>query len=191
MTNAKATDEDTPFDTCAKLTPELFLAQIQLNKFAGQYLTSISGDQTFDKDGFLSAVRKYPFSDLTILPVPENPSQPPSGNNPVSQMCNNIVYFMRDEIGIPIDADAMYATVSNAFTNLKWATEQGFASFSSSSSGSNSAFEYRVMFSAPVDEETFISFVCTILLEADIRTEEEWWGLVCDLGDKAAGEERL
>ncbi|KAJ4491186.1 hypothetical protein C8J55DRAFT_503588 [Lentinula edodes] len=89
----------------------------------------------------------------------------------VSNIADYIVYFVTQIVGVSIDADAIYATVLNAFTNLEWASESGFADFSSSSTGTNSSWEYRITFSAPYSgsSNTFLSFVSTILLEADIK----------------------
>ncbi|KAJ3853983.1 delta-endotoxin CytB, partial [Lentinula lateritia] len=98
----------------------------------------------------------------------------------VSNIIDYIVYFVTQEVGVSIDANAIYGMVLNAFTNLEWASESGFADFSSSSTGTNSSWEYRITFSETYSgsSNSFLSFVSTILLEADIRNRSSWWCLV-------------
>ncbi|KAJ4491185.1 delta-endotoxin CytB [Lentinula edodes] len=108
----------------------------------------------------------------------------------VSDITNWIVYVITKGVGISMDAgapglgvsvntEAIYDTVLNTFTSLKWAGESGFADFSSSSTGMNSSWEYRITFSSPHPDSPndFLSFVCTISLHADITNESSWWGL--------------
>ncbi|KAK7041652.1 hypothetical protein VNI00_009259 [Paramarasmius palmivorus] len=190
-----------PFDSCSEIKTELFLAQIQLSKFAGRYLTIVkvldhNGDDLvliYPDSKALPAEEANESLTIIILPVSLSPPQGPkffrgSSDNPgnnrttiprdtpssVANICNYIVWFVTIKVGIPIDNDAIYATVLNAFTNLQWATEKGFASFYSKTTGSNSAYEYRVTFSAPLagDKNSFLSFVSTIRLQADIRTQK-------------------
>ncbi|KAK7041638.1 hypothetical protein VNI00_009243 [Paramarasmius palmivorus] len=202
MKNVQTTEDATVFDKCSQIDSDLFLTEMQLAKFAGHYLTIVDGAQAFDWDSFLAAVENYNGSDLVLIypdsarstaastssrlqnkelykgifpPLSKPRDDPPRA---VSDICDYIVDFMREVVGIPIDGNAIYATVLNAFTNLEWATESGFADFSSSSTGTNSSYEYRVLFSSPLDSERFLSFVATIYLEADIHNQSGWWGLV-------------
>jgi hypothetical protein len=190
----------------SKISSDLVPTAIQLSKFAGHYL-HIGEPKWFDWDSFLQAALRYSGNDLVVIPrdqlsgileeganadgklikgysdkpVPGKANQPILSRDipiPVSEMVDWIAWFITVVVGVDIDRNAIYATVENAFTNLKWASESGFADFSSSSTGTNSSWEYRITFASPYGGDKFLSFVSTLYLEADIRTESEWWGLV-------------
>ncbi|KAJ3910733.1 delta-endotoxin CytB [Lentinula edodes] len=201
-------DATSAFQSLAKISSDLFTTEIQLTKFAAHYLRLGNGTQWFDWQSFLRAVRAYQRDDLVLIYPNGNAlvgeeggkelirgssDQPTLGQthgpiirpdelSAVSNIADYIVYFVTQIVGVSIDADAIYATVLNAFTNLEWASESGFADFSSLSTGTNSSWEYRITFSAPYSGSsntvTFLSFVSTILLEADIKNRSSWWGLV-------------
>uniref|UniRef100_A0A0W0EWI9 Delta-endotoxin CytB n=1 Tax=Moniliophthora roreri TaxID=221103 RepID=A0A0W0EWI9_MONRR len=192
------------FDALSKVNADLYPTEVQLSKFAGHYLRVNQDPKWFDWDGFLQAVMDYKGNDLVLIypddstnlvrreggQLIKGSSDKPSHNSgavlsrdvprPVSDIVDYIVYFITQVVGVSIDPNAIYGIVDNAFTNLKWASESGFADFSSSSEGTNTSWEYRITFSSPHPNksDTFLSFVSTIYLEADIRTESDWWGLV-------------
>ncbi|EPQ55392.1 delta-endotoxin CytB [Gloeophyllum trabeum ATCC 11539] len=90
-----------------------------------------------------------------------------------------MIHILHDVLGVAADVSELRANVYTTFTNLQWAHSSGFADFSSSSSGSNSSWEYRTVYAyrQPGETNTFLSMVTTIKLEADIRSESSWWGL--------------
>ncbi|KZT27159.1 delta-endotoxin CytB [Neolentinus lepideus HHB14362 ss-1] len=98
----------------------------------------------------------------------------------LSTILNWMIYILHDVLEIAVNVQELRATVYNTFTNLKWASSSGFADFSSSSSGSNSSWEYRTVYAYPKpgDPTKFLSMVTTIKLEANITTQSSWWGLV-------------
>ncbi|KAJ3814070.1 delta-endotoxin CytB [Lentinula lateritia] len=168
------------FQSLAKISSDLLPTELQLMKFAGHYLRLSDETQWFDWDSFLQAVLDYTGKDLPTLGRANEPIIPRDELSAVSDITDYIVYFVTQVVGVSMDASAIYDTVLNAFTNLKWASESGFADFSSSSTGTNSSWEYRITFSAPYSgsSDSFLSFVSTIYLEADITNESSWWGLV-------------
>lgn len=93
-----------------------------------------------------------------------------------------IVAFLHNLLATAIDKTELAnlsATITGAFTNLKQKKEHGYASFSSSPDGNRSSFEYRILCAVadPNLKEYFNSFVTTIKLEADIKSESDWWEL--------------
>ncbi|KAF8827801.1 hypothetical protein HHX47_DHR4000246 [Lentinula edodes] len=207
LTKETVSDATNAFQSLAKISSDLLPTELQLMKFAGHYIRLSDETQYFDWDSFLQAVLDYNGKDLVLIYpdgiavltekgrggelIKGSSDKPTLGraNEPiiprdqlsaVSDITDYIVYFVTQVVGVSMDASAIYDTVLNAFTNLKWASESGFADFSSSSTGTNSSWEYRITFSAPYSgsSESFLSFVSTIYLEADITNESSWWGLV-------------
>jgi hypothetical protein len=98
-------------------------------------------------------------------------------------MVDKIVKFLSGALGVVLsDSEivALTANVETTFTNLKVAKQNGWADFDQSSSGNNSSWQYRVLFAFPNPDlpNDFYSLVTTIKLEADIKEESSWWGLV-------------
>ena len=104
------------------------------------------------------------------------------GSASVSTMVDKISRYVSDtfQVSDAFDLKELTATVETTFTNLKTSTESGFADFSNSSTSSNSSYEYRVAFSFPhkSDSSKFHCLVATIILQANIKHESSWWGLV-------------
>ncbi|KAF9258003.1 delta-endotoxin CytB, partial [Marasmius fiardii PR-910] len=167
----------TPFDSLSKIDPSLVPTALQISKFAGHYLHIEIDRRWYDWDSFLQAILRYGGDDLVIVPIEDPP--PTNIPIPVTEIVDWIAYIITSVVGMPFDRPPVHAIVENAFTNLKWATESGFADFISSSTGTNSSYEYRVQFAAPIggSSNLFLSFVSTLALEADIKTESSWWGL--------------
>jgi hypothetical protein len=98
-------------------------------------------------------------------------------------MVDKIVKFLVDAFSVVLSASdivALTANITTTFTDLKVAKENGWADFSKSSSANNSSWQYRVLFAFPNPDlpTDFYSLVTTIKLEADIKEESSWWGLV-------------
>jgi hypothetical protein len=177
-------------------------------KFSGHYVIISGDKGWFDWDGFLNAVLNYRGGDLQIVPIPnptlvrknpfpnarvirdgdivkvssigEHDTLQVSGIPEIalSVIVNWMVATLQNVFTVAINYQELYASVEATFTNLKWASESGFANFSSSTTGTNSSWEYRVVYAIPQNvPNVFHSMVITIVLEADIRTETSWWGL--------------
>ncbi|KAF9258011.1 delta-endotoxin CytB [Marasmius fiardii PR-910] len=202
--NVEAGAESIPFDSLSKLEPGLVPTALQVSKFASHYLHIETNPRWFDWDSFIQAISRYAGDDLVLVAIEDRqpmssdsssgrylfkiasndpsalPRAPPLGIPiPVTEIVDWIAYIITSVVGMPFDRPPVHAIVENAFTNLKWATESGFADFHSSSTGTNSSYEYRVQFAAPIggSSDLFLSFVSTLALEADIKTESSWWGL--------------
>lgn len=102
----------------------------------------------------------------------------------VFEVCQEILDWIVDalcnQLDIQVDENELRANVYSTFTNLKRTSENGFANFYSSSSGTNSSWEYRTVYAyrQPGESDKFFSMVTTIQLEADVESESWWWGLV-------------
>jgi hypothetical protein len=97
-------------------------------------------------------------------------------------MVEKISNFLLESLGAELNAseiEGLKANIETTFTNLKTASSNGWASFSSSSNSKNSSWEYRVLFAFPNPDlpTDFYSLVTTIKLEANITEETSWWGL--------------
>ncbi|THU89954.1 delta-endotoxin CytB, partial [Dendrothele bispora CBS 962.96] len=167
---------NTPFDSLSKLRSDLLPTGLQVQKFSGHYVRLDTAIKWFDWHGFFCAIS----SDKPALGRTDIPILNRQVEIPVSAIVNWIVYIFTQVLGVLIDSNEIYATVENTFTNLKWASENGFADFSSSSEGTNSSWEYRLTFASPhpTRPDVFFSLVTTIVLQADIKNESSWWGLV-------------
>jgi hypothetical protein len=170
----------------------------QVMKFSGHYV-KIDGDtKSFDWKGFTSAVNNYTGDtqpllfrttvvncytgdELTFDKVQDNTINQQEAT--VKVMVDKITKFLSEALSVALsakDIEALAANIETTFTNLKSASETGFASFHKSSSASNSSWEYRVLFAFPNEDlpTDFYSLVTTILLTANIKEESSWWGLV-------------
>jgi hypothetical protein len=103
--------------------------------------------------------------------------------NTVDTMVGKITGFLIDALSVVLNAadlKALKATIQTTFTDLKLASQTGFASFSKNEDKHNSSWEYRILFAVPNPKpdnaNNFYALVTTILLEADIVEEKSWWG---------------
>ncbi|KZT27157.1 volvatoxin A2 precursor [Neolentinus lepideus HHB14362 ss-1] len=176
-------DDLSYFNEFSKLPENLVPTSLQVLKFSGHYvkLENNSEKKWFDWKGFQEAINSYKGDDLTFDKFKSNKINQSEAT--VSTMVDKIVAFLRDALSVALSAKdviALRANIESTFTNLEEAKERGWADFSSSSSGHNSSWEYRVLFAFPNEDlpNFFYSLVTTIILEADIKEESSWWGLV-------------
>ncbi|KAK1218416.1 hypothetical protein PQX77_018880 [Marasmius sp. AFHP31] len=194
--NAERSSSST-FDDLSKVRPDLVPTAMQLSRFAAHHLR-LGNPNWFDWESFLQAVLRYNGSDLLLLRpnqargqgelIKGDSGEPTHGlpvyrGNvaiPLTQIVDWIAQFITTVVGMPINRNEIFTKVEYGFTNLQWASSRGFASFRTSSVGTNSSWEYRITFEAPLPGggDRFLSFVSTLELAADIRTESSWWGLV-------------
>ncbi|KAL0060784.1 hypothetical protein AAF712_012427 [Marasmius tenuissimus] len=200
--DANAERSSSSFDDLSKVRPDLVPTALQLSRFAGHYLR-LGNPNWFDWESFLQAVLRYNGNDLLLLrpnqargmdigqivPFDEGEGELIKGDSrepnhglpvyrnvviPLTQIVDWIAQFITTVVGMPINRNEIFAKVEYGFTNLQWASQRGFASFRSTSTGTNSSWEYRITFEAPLSGDRFLSFVSTLELAADIRTESSW-----------------
>ncbi|TFK50723.1 hypothetical protein OE88DRAFT_1659757 [Heliocybe sulcata] len=79
-----------------------------------------------------------------------------------------VVDTLTDTLQIKVPKSEISTTLTNVFTNLEWSHSSGW--ISSTSSGSNTAWEYRTVYKYAGDEHSdkFQSMVTSIVLSADV-----------------------
>ncbi|KAJ7453276.1 delta-endotoxin CytB [Mycena galericulata] len=166
------------FEPFSKLPEALVPTSLQVMKFSGNFVQVSNDMKSFDWKGFKNAVNSYTGDDLTFDKFKENTIA--RSDATVTVMVDKIVTFLLEGLAVVIDAGELKATIEATFTNLKTAKSNGWADFNKASESSNSSWEYRILFSVPNPDLTdfFYSLVTTIKLEADIKEESSWWGLV-------------
>lgn len=134
-------------------------------------------DKYYDWPNFKAAIDNYPADQLSFDVYRSNNIN--QSDAAVQLMADKIVKFLAEVFGAVINVEQLKAVIMATFTNLKEAKEKGWASFSSSKEGSNSSWEYRILFATPMEgsDAYLYGLVTTILLSADIKEEESWWGL--------------
>ncbi|KAF8827802.1 delta-endotoxin CytB [Lentinula edodes] len=172
-------DESTTFNQFSKLPENLVTTAIQVLQFSAHFV-DLKEPKTFHWDQFLDGINNYKGDDLTFDKYQNNTINQQSAT--VSIMVDKIVDFLRVVLSVALseeDISALSKNIETTFTNLKEAKDNGWADFSTSSSSSNSSWEYRVLFAFPNPDlpNFFYSLVTTIKLEADIQEESSWWGL--------------
>lgn len=156
-------------------------------KYAGAYVKFEHDKETnkdkrwFDWDSFKTSVQQYDGDDLTFDKFKHNTIA--SSQSTVKIMVDKIVKFLVEALSVVLDESAiksLSATIETTFTSLKEKSSNGFLDFSKSNDGHNSSWEYRIQFAFPNLDlpDYFYSLVTTIMLEADVSNESEWWGLV-------------
>ncbi|KZT27161.1 hypothetical protein NEOLEDRAFT_1168319 [Neolentinus lepideus HHB14362 ss-1] len=99
-----------------------------------------------------------------LMPVP--------GRGPKEISLDNVLGWvvdtLHDVLTVKIEKSELKTTITNVFTNLEWSHSSGF--LSSSSSGSNTAWEYRTVYKYAGDDhpDKFQSMVTSIVLSADV-----------------------
>ncbi|KAJ3878657.1 delta-endotoxin CytB [Lentinula edodes] len=169
----------TTFNQFSKLPANLVTTAIQVLQFSAHFV-DLKEPKTFHWDQFLDGINSYKGDDLTFDKYQNNTINQQSAT--VSIMVDKIVDFLRVVLSVALseeDISALSKNIETTFTNLKEAKDNGWADFSTSSSSSNSSWEYRVLFAFPNPDlpDFFYSLVTTIKLEADIQEESSWWGL--------------
>ncbi|TFK50726.1 volvatoxin A2 precursor [Heliocybe sulcata] len=171
------------FNEFSKLPENLVITSLQVMKFSGRYVKLENNEEKkwFDWEGFHNAINNYKGDDLTFDKYKSNKINQSEAT--VSTMVDKIVGFLKDALSVVLtekDVLALKANIEATFTNLQEAKENGWADFSKSSSAENSSWEYRVLFAFPNPDlpSFFYSLVTTIKLEANIKEESSWWGLV-------------
>ncbi|KZT27163.1 hypothetical protein NEOLEDRAFT_1131171 [Neolentinus lepideus HHB14362 ss-1] len=106
-----------------------------------------------------------------IIPGPFGPiAMPSKGPKEISldNVLGWVVDTLHDVLHIQIERGELSTTITNVFTNLSWAHDNGF--LSSSSNGSNTAWEYRTVYGYPEEGEQskFLSMVTSVTLSADV-----------------------
>jgi len=151
-------------------------------KFAGRYIRfGEGGVGWFDWLSFIMAVNNYKGDDLKYDNIKTTTIS--QSESTVKTMVDKIVEYLVGVLRVDVDAatvNSLTATIQATFTNLKHNSSSGFLDFDTSSSGSNSSWEYRIYFVLPDPNhaDSFYSLVTTIVLEANVTTKTEWWGLV-------------
>ncbi|GAW06465.1 volvatoxin A2 precursor [Lentinula edodes] len=186
-------DESTTFNQFSKLPENLVTTAIQVLQFSAHFV-DLKEPKTFHWDQFLDGINNYKGDDLTFDKYQNNTINQQSAT--VSIMVDKIVDFLRVVLSVALseeDISALSKNIETTFTNLKEAKDNGWADFSTSSSSSNSSWEYRVLFAFPNPDlpNFFYSLVTTIKLEADIQEESSWWGLESRLQRPAQGLNNL
>ncbi len=97
----------------------------------------------------------------------------------ISSMVKRIVDWLHTKYNVLPDVNQLREEVLTTFTDLEVANRSGWADFYKSHSGTNSSYEYRVVFGTPHPHttESFSAVVITILMKADTESESFWWGL--------------
>jgi hypothetical protein len=147
-------------------------------KFSGDYVRTANNTKSFDWTAFKAAVDKYPGDDLSFDKFKSTTIARSEAT--VDVMVQKIVDFLLQALSVVIDTKELAATITATFTNLKNASSHDSVAFHTTTTSSNSAWEYRILFALPNPDLTdfFYSLVTTIKLEANIQTEKEWWGLM-------------
>jgi hypothetical protein len=102
-------------------------------------------------------------------------SMPNVANSDVRAMVNWITSALDIVLHVAVNQSQLITQVSTTFTDLKWAKSSGFADFSTSNNGTNSSWEYRVVFASPTSSpDVFESIVATIVVSANITEESSW-----------------
>ncbi|KAJ3814069.1 delta-endotoxin CytB [Lentinula aff. lateritia] len=190
-------DESTTFNQFSKLPENLVTTAIQVLQFSAHFV-DLKEPKTFHWDQFLDGINSYKGMFINALCLSDRGLLTRLGddltfdkyqNNTINQqsatvsiMVDKIVDFLRVVLSVALseeDISALSKNIETTFTNLKEAKDNGWADFSTSSSSSNSSWEYRVLFAFPNPDlpDFFYSLVTTIKLEADIQEESSWWGL--------------
>ncbi|KAJ4491184.1 volvatoxin A2 precursor [Lentinula edodes] len=167
------------FNQFSKLPNNLVMTSIQVMQFSGHFV-DLKEPKQFHWDEFLASINSYKGDDLTFDKYQNNTINQQTAT--VSVMVGKIVDFLSVVLSVALsekDIDALTKNIQTTFTNLKEAKDHGWADFSTSSTSSNSSWEYRVLFAFPNPDlpDFFYSLVTTIKLEADINEETSWWGL--------------
>lgn len=185
------------FDQFSKLPPNLLPTAIQVVRFSSNFLDVDTFE--FKWQDSVDAINAYKGgSDAQPFPLLITDIYLPTGDDlayskykdfkiyqqtaTVDVMVNKIVEFLRITLSVvlsPGDIDALRANIEATFTNLKQASDSGWASFSGSCNGSTS-YEYRVLFAFPNPDlpDWFYGLVTTIKLTANIMAPSSWWDLV-------------
>jgi hypothetical protein len=169
------------FDAYSKLPEHLVATSKQVMKFAGHYVKIEGDSKSFDWQGFHQSVNNYRGDELTFDKLKDNTINQSEAT--VTVMVEKIVAFLKTVLNVVLsaaDVASLTANIEATFTNLEVAYNEGFASFSKSSSSYNSSWEYRIVFAMPNPDlvNDFYSLVTTIELTADIKEKSSWWGLV-------------
>ncbi|KAJ3814067.1 delta-endotoxin CytB [Lentinula aff. lateritia] len=192
-------DDPTTFNQFSKLPQNLVMTAMQVMQFSGHFV-DLKQPKTFRWDQFLNGINNYKgmsidcvtFSRLrlSLLVLGDDLTFDKYQNNRINQqsatvstMVDKIVDFLCVVLSVALtekDISALSKNIETTFTNLENARDNGWADFSMSSSSSNSSWEYQVLFAFPNPDlpDFFYSLVTTIKLEADIKEEKSWWGLV-------------
>ncbi|EUC60556.1 hypothetical protein RSOL_352250 [Rhizoctonia solani AG-3 Rhs1AP] len=168
-------DDKPVFDEYGTLPGNLQTPAKLVMKYTGWFLDVKT--QVFNWAAYKDAIDNRPDVDLVIEQYDSNKIV--QQDNTVDIMVNKIGDLIAKVAGGVFDKGAMTERVKNAFTSLETQENNGFASWSSESSGNNTAFTYRILFAVPNAHvpTDFYACVSTVKLVADIYEKKTWWGL--------------
>ncbi|KAJ3845858.1 delta-endotoxin CytB [Lentinula lateritia] len=163
------------------------MTAMQVMQFSGHFV-DLKQPKTFHWDQFLNGINNYKgmsidcvtFSRLrlSLLVLGDDLMFDKYQNNRINQqsatvstMVDKIVDFLCVVLSVALtekDISALSKNFETTFTNLENARDNGWADFS------------MMLFAFPNPDlpDFFYSLVTTIKLEADIKEEKSWWGLV-------------
>jgi hypothetical protein len=162
------------------LDPKHQDAAAQVLKYANRFVDRLdNGAMSFNWPHFMFDMVAYTKDDLKC--GQSETRRFSQSNADAGTMLDNIADYMANSLRVQVDREALREKINATFTNLKTSSDSDFLHFHSSSSGTNSCWEYRVLFSIDSsfsqNPDRFHALVATIFLSADIFEEEEWWGL--------------
>jgi hypothetical protein len=146
-------------------------------KFAGHFV-DLGEKKDFKWKEFHEAIDNYTGDELTFDKFQENHIN--QSQSTVDTMVEKITGFLMASLKVVLTEEektALRKNVETTFLDIKTISQTGFSSWSSH--GSNSSWEYRLLFAfsdkrAPDD---FYALVTTLRLTADISNEASWFGL--------------
>ncbi|KAG8717640.1 hypothetical protein FRC09_013970 [Ceratobasidium sp. 395] len=163
------------FDSYETLPEHLINTSKQVITFSNYYLNIQS--PRYDWKGFQDAIahqepEKISFDKFDDITIHQDQST-------VHTMVGKICRCLLEVFGVVMEEITLQALIEATFTNLKTASQGGFAFFNTESRASNTSFTYRVVFAFPNPEvpSEFFALVNTIKLTANIDDEVGWWGL--------------
>lgn len=140
---------------------------------------TLDGEKSLvDWPGLSKAVKDYKGDDLALDRYEHASIN--QKEQTVDKLVKSIVKYLSGAFSASYEEDALHAIIEATFTNLKEKkTESDFLSFGKTGGESNSAFQYRVIFAAPMENSTsyFYALVTTIKITADVSNESIFWGL--------------
>nr|QCZ41222.1 Cyt-Co [Conidiobolus obscurus] len=164
--------------------PDNFIGTVsQVQKFCQEDI-SIS-KQKFDWDNFQNRVKSRSDADLTISEVKSNKII--KNEAKVELMVTELVDFLKNALAVAVSGGeelALKTAIDKVFTGLSKSNQDAWI-FHQASSGYNSAWEYRLLYSFPRGDskKSFLTLVLTFFIESKVEKEKILWITTKDISN--------
>lgn len=173
-----------PFDVISILSPTFSHTAVEVVKYCAAHLkdTAEQYDKSFDWKSFKYAVDRYDGDELVFDKYNNRNISPQEST--IDNVAGTYADFLFQTFKPSIQREDLTESLLDTFTNLRWAKENGWASFVPPEAGTKtgepqSFWELRMIIMSPSLQlpTDFHAVLTTMKLGANIKDEADWYNL--------------